>query len=107
MDNPVLGRNKEEAGIPRGTNYFHFTYCKVINYLGVARCFMCHGYGRVANHCDKKKSSCSHCLEERHLYADCKIRISGQLMLHAKQLKTIMCSDGLPKMSDMYKEMLQ
>lgn len=58
--------------ISRGRIYIDFSYCRVVDYLGVARCFKCQCYGHVAKHCDKKNNTCSHCGEEGHVYTDCK-----------------------------------
>lgn len=63
---------KKDKLIPIGRIYVHFASCKIINYLGVGRCFKCQCYGHIVNNCDKKKSSCSHCSKEGHAYAECK-----------------------------------
>ena len=46
--------------------------CKVLDYIGLSRCYKCQLYGHIAKYCRAEKVTCSHCAEDGHTFADCK-----------------------------------
>ena len=55
--------------------YIDFASCRVVDYLAVARCYMCQEYGHTQKFCiGKGKQICSHCGQEEHAFRECEKR---------------------------------
>lgn len=55
-----------------GRVYLDYSSCKVVDFLLVARCYHCQGYGHMAKYCKIKDPTCSICAQTGHNYKDCK-----------------------------------
>lgn len=58
--------------ISKGRIYVEFPSCRVVDFLGVSRCFKCQGYGHVEKYCTNTGPTvCSHCGGEGHSFQGC------------------------------------
>lgn len=46
--------------------YIEWASCRVKDYISVARCYKCQGFGHVSKHCKKDTNVCGHCAQQGH-----------------------------------------
>lgn len=54
--------------------YIEWQSHSVKEYINIARCFKCFGFGHIANKCTSEHQYCGHCGEKEHIYKECKKR---------------------------------
>ena len=80
--------------------------CKVQDYLLVARCFKCQGFGHIAKHCDREEV-CSHCADSGHKSADCTKKSHGKKCANCLRMKRDAGHDTTDKQCPLYKTALE
>jgi RecJ-like exonuclease len=57
--------------IERGKVYMEWKENRVKEFINIARCFKCHGFGHIAKNYASEHQYCGHCGDKEHTFTEC------------------------------------